>query len=89
MIDCIFNRIKQLLYHIRRFGRVKQAIRYGISPVNRQDFQQRVNILPLCNRHENAVVVFALVERVHVVKVKIYYLNLGWFFQISSLSMST
>ena len=52
----------------------------GVAPVHRQDLEQRMDIAPVLHRHQHAVVVFALVESIHAVKIKVHDLDLGMVF---------
>lgn len=63
-----------------RFGGVEQAKRYGVTPVHRQDFEQRMDIVPALHRHQNTAPVHAVVEDAGVVKVEVHDLNLGVIF---------
>ena len=55
---------------------MEQAIGDGVAPIHREDLQKRVDILPFGHRHQHTVIIFALVESVDIVKIKVYDLDL-------------
>lgn len=59
---------------------MEQTIRDGIFPIHRQNFQQRVNILPLLDSHQHAIIIFTLVKNTHIVEIKIHDLDLRMIF---------
>ena len=54
---------------------MEQAIGNGVVPIHRKNLQKRVDILPFRNRHQHTVIIFALVERVDIVKIKVHNLD--------------
>src|SRR5699024_8935656 len=64
----------------RGLGGVQQPEGDGVAPVHRQDLEQGVDVAPVLHRHQHAVVVFALVEGVHAVEIKVHDLDLGMVF---------
>ena len=63
-----------------RFRRMEQAKRNGITPVHWQDLEQRMDISPVFNGHQNTIIVFTLVKYINIIKVKIYYVYLRMIF---------
>ena len=55
---------------------MEQAIGDGVVPIHWKNFQKWVNILPFGHCHQHTVIIFALVECVDIVKIKVHNLNL-------------
>lgn len=54
---------------------MEQAIGNGVVSIHRKNLQKRVDILPFGHRHQHTVIIFALVERVDIVKIKVHNLD--------------
>ena len=55
---------------------MQQSIRNAVIPFYWNHFEQRVYIFPSLNGHQNIIAVFAAIECLHAVKVKIDNMNL-------------
>lgn len=67
---------KKFLYGFGWFRRVKQAIWNTIIPFYGNYFQKRVNICPARNSQQHIISIFSAVKNIHIVKIKIYNMNL-------------
>ena len=50
---------------------MQKTVRNAVFPLNRNNFQQRMNICPTRYRKQNIVRVFASVKYAHIVKIEI------------------
>lgn len=59
---------------------MQKSKRNRISPVHRKDFQQRMHISPVLHCHQYTIIVLTLIERSHIIKIKIHNMYLGMIF---------
>ena len=55
---------------------MEQAEGDGIAPIHGENLQERMDIPPVFNGHEDTVIVFALVEDGHIIEIEVLNLYL-------------